>query len=145
MKIPSKGPNSPYSVGNRTLVARTCLSCGELADGDSFPLINQGRGGRRKTCHKCTNAKKKRDRQERGIGVPTRPEARLQTSKYQVWTAEEDSFLRENVTTMSYEAIAVALGRSLNSVYTRRGILGLATVRKRHRVEKPWQIQGGRQ
>ena len=140
MKIPSKGPHSPYSAGNRTLVARTCSSCGELADGDSFPLINQGRGGRRKTCHKCTNAKKKAYRQEHNIVVP-RPEARLQTSKYQVWTAEEDNFLRENVTAMSYEAIATALGRSLNSVYTRRGILGLATVRKRHRVEKPWKVR----
>jgi hypothetical protein len=139
-RLPSKGPNSPFSAGTRTLLARTCMSCGELADGDSFPIIS-GVGARRKTCHRCTNAKKKRDRIQRGIGVPLpRPAEVLQTSKYQRWAAEEDTFLRENVGAMGYEEIAVALGRSLNSVYTRRGILGLAVVRKRHRVEKPWQI-----
>ena len=84
------GPN-PYSAGTRTLLARTCMSCGELADGDSFPVIS-GVGARRKTCHHCTNAKKKRDREERGIGVPTpRPPLELQTSKWQAWTAEEDT------------------------------------------------------
>ncbi len=36
---------------------------------------------------------------------------------------------------------AIALGRSLNSVYVRRGILGLPKARKTHRVEKPWKIQ----
>jgi hypothetical protein len=141
--LPSKGPNSPFSAGSRTLLARTCLNCGVLADGDSFPLLNRGtkNEARRKICHHCTNAKKKRYREERGIGTPPRPEARLQTSKYKVWTADEDNYLRENVGTQTYEDMAVALGRSLNSVYARRGILGLATVRKRHRVEKPWKIQ----
>jgi hypothetical protein len=116
------------------------MSCGELADGDSFPIIS-GVGARRKTCHHCTNAKKKRDREERGIGVPPpRPAEVLQTSKYQRWAAEEDTFLRENVGAMGYEEIAVTLGRSLHSVYTRRGILGLANVRKKHRVEKPWKM-----
>ncbi|HEX9229771.1 MAG TPA: hypothetical protein VF885_24500 [Arthrobacter sp.] len=138
--LPSKGPNSPYSAGTRTLLARTCIECGELADGDSFPVIS-GVGARRKTCHHCTNANKKRLREERGIGLPSpRPPERFQTSKYQRWSSEEDTYLRENVGALSYEEIAVALGRSLHSVYTRRGILGLAQVRKRHRVEKPWQI-----
>lgn len=142
-RLPSKGPNSPFSAGFRTLLARTCKDCGELADGDSFPILNAGtaKQARRKTCHNCTNARKKRDREERGIGVPLpRPAEVLQTSKYQRWSSEEDTFLRENVGAMSYEDIAVALGRSLHSVYTRRGILGLAVVRKRHRVEKPWLI-----
>jgi hypothetical protein len=142
--LPSKGPNSPFSAGNRTVLARTCKSCGELADGDSFPLLNAGtkNQARRKECHHCTNANKKRLREERGIGLPgPRPPERLQTSKYQRWTAEEDDYLREFVGAMSYEEIAVVLGRSLNSVYTRRGILGLSTVRKKHRVEKPWKIQ----
>jgi hypothetical protein len=141
MSLPSKGPNSPFSVGRRTLVARTCGECGELADGDSFPVIS-GVGARRKACHKCVNAKKKRDREERGIGVPpARPPEKLQTSKYRRWTADEDNYLREHVEDTSYENMALALGRSLNSVYTRRGILGLAKVRKSHRVEKPWKIQ----
>ena len=43
---------------------------------------------------------------------------------------------------MGYEEIAVALGRSLNSVYTRRGILGLAAVSKSHRVETARSIPG---
>jgi len=144
-RLPSKGPNSPYSVGRRTLVARTCVECGELADGDSFPILNAGKRNeaRRKTCHKCTNARKKRDREERGIGLPPseRPPERLQTSKYRRWTAEEDRYLTEHVGDTSYENMAIALGRSLNSVYTRRTILGLSAVRKSHRVEKPWKIQ----
>lgn len=139
-RLPSKGPNSPFSAGTRTLLARTCLKCGELADGDSFPVIS-GVGARRRACHKCVNAQKKRDREERGIGVPVpRPPEELQTSKYRRWTKEEDEYLREHVADTSYEDMAIALGRSLDSVYTRRGILGLARVRKSHRVAKPWRI-----
>lgn len=143
MRLPSKGPNSPFSSGNRTVLARTCKSCGELADGDSFPLLNAGTSNqaRRKTCHHCTNALKKRNREERGIGVPPpRPPENLQTMKYQRWSSEEDEYLRNSIETLSYENIALALGRSLHSVYTRRRILGLAIVRKSHRVEKPWKI-----
>jgi hypothetical protein len=88
------------------------------------------------------NAKKKMDREERGIGLPgPRPPEKMQTSKYRRWTAEEDKYLTEHVEDTSYENMAIALGRSLNSVYTRRGILGLPRARKSHRVEKPWQIQ----
>jgi hypothetical protein len=138
--LPSKGPNSPFSAGRRTLLARTCSQCGQLADGDSFPIIS-GVGARRRACHKCVNARKKRDREERGIGVPPpRPPEELQTSKYRHWTADDDKYLRENIAGMSYEQIAVALGRSLPSVYKRRTVLGLAAVRKSHRVAKPWRI-----
>ena len=145
--LPSKGPNSPFSVGPRTLVARTCSRCGELADGDSFPIINAGKPNqaRRKVCHKCQNLQKKQDREQRGIGLPPseRPPERLQTSKYRRWTREEDDYLRENVSATSYEDMAKVLGRSLNSVYVRRGILGLPKPRKTHRVEKPWRINEG--
>lgn len=143
-RVPSKGPNSPYSAGPRTVLARTCMACGELADGDSFPMLNAGKHNqaRRKTCHKCTNAKKKRDRILRGIGVPApRPPMELQTNKKLQWSAEDDTYLRENINALSYEEIAVALGRSMNSVYQRRGYLGLAIVRKKHRVARPWRIQ----
>ena len=141
--LPSKGPNSPFSAGRRTLVARTCAGCGELADGDSFPVLNAGTKNvaRRKRCHKCTNEKKKQDRELRGIGLPgPRPAERLQTSKYRQWTTKEDQYLRDRVGDTSYENMAIVLGRSLNSVYTRRSVLGLAKVRKSHRVEKPWKI-----
>jgi len=141
VKVPSKGPYSPYSAGTRTLLARTCMKCGELADGDSFPLIS-GVGARRRACHKCVNAQKKRDRILRGIGVPQpRPPVELQTNTKRQWSVEDDRYLRENIAGESYEAIAVALGRSLVSVYKRRDILGLSTVRKKHRVAKPWRIQ----
>lgn len=140
MRLPSKGPNSPFSAGTRTLLARTCMKCGELADGDSFPVIS-GVGARRKACHKCVNAQKKRDRIQRGIGVPPpRPPLELQTNTKRQWSVEDDRYLRENIAGQSYEALAVALGRSLASVYKRRDILGLSAVRKRHRVEKPWKI-----
>lgn len=138
--LPSRGPNSPFSAGSRTLVARTCIRCGKLADGDSFPLINKGAGGRRKTCHHCTNARKKQDREERGIGLPRPPEAQ-QTSKWQRWSAEDDRYLREHIEGQSYEDIAVALGRSVRSVYKRREVLGLPPVRVRHRVAQPWKIE----
>lgn len=138
--LPSKGPYSPFSAGRRTLVARTCMSCGELADGDSFPVIS-GVGARRRSCHKCVNLKKKRDREERGIGVPPpRPPLPQQINRKRQWSVDDDKYLRENIHGQTYEEIAVALGRSLRSVYKRREILGLATVRKAHRVEKPWQI-----
>lgn len=138
-RLPSKGPNSPFSAGNRTLIARTCLRCGELADGDSFPVLSNG--SRRRACHKCVNAKKKRDREERGIGVPPpRPPLPQQTNTKRQWSAEDDKYLRENIYSQTYEEIAVHLGRSLRSVYKRREILGLAAVRKSHRVAKPWQI-----
>jgi hypothetical protein len=141
--LPSKGPNSPFSVGTRTLVARTCIKCGELADSDSFPVIS-GVGARRRTCHTCTNAQKKRDREERGIGLPQpRPPEKLQTKKRTHWSIDDDNYLREHISNHSYEKIALALGRSLNSVYIRRRILGLATVRKTHRVEKPWVVKVG--
>lgn len=112
-----------------------------MADGDSFPVIS-GVGARRRNCHKCVNARKKRDREERGIGVPPpRPPEALQTSKYRLWSAEDDQLLRYGIEAGdSYEAIAIALGRSLRSVYKRRSDLGLAAVRKRHRVAKPWKI-----
>lgn len=143
-RLPSKGPNSPFSAGTRTLLARTCVDCGQLADGDSFPILNAGKRNqaRRKTCHNCTNARKKRDREQRGIGVPLpRPAEILQTATYQRWSAEEDAYLRERIGDTSYENMAIALGRSLHSVYTRRRILGLAVVRKKHRVEKPWVVR----
>lgn len=140
-RLPSKGPNSPFSAGTRTLIARTCIKCGVLADGDSFPLIS-GVGAHRRSCHKCVNAKKKRDREERGIGLPPpRPAEHLQVNKKRQWSTSEDQYLRDNINTQSYEAIALALGRSLNSIYTRRQVLGLATVRKSNRVEKPWTIK----
>ena len=142
-RLPSKGPNSPFSAGNRTVLARTCSKCGELADGDSFPLINQGAGGRRKVCHSCQNRQKKADRIQRGIGVPVpRPPEELQTSKYTLWSVEDDQRMRDLIAGgSSYEEIAVELGRSLRSVYKRREILGIARIRKSHRVEKPWKIQ----
>ena len=141
--LPSKGPNSPFSSGPRTVLARTCRQCGQLADGDSFPILNAGtkNQARRTACHRCTNARKKRDREERGIGLPTpRPPEALQTNRKRQWSVQDDDYLRANLTASSYEEIAVALGRSLSSVYTRRSILGLAPVRKRHRVAKPWQV-----
>lgn len=115
-----------------------------MADGDSFPILNRGtrNQARRKTCHHCTNALKKRGRDERGIGLAQpRPPVELQTSKYRHWSVQDDRYLRENIGGGDYEAIAGALGRSLHSVYTRRRILGLAAVRKSHRVAKPWSIQ----
>lgn len=142
-KVPSRGPNSPFSVGNRTLLARTCTRCGVLADGDSFPLLNKGthKEAHRKVCHDCFNAQKKRDREERGIGVPLpRPPEEQQSNRKLKWETEDDEYLREHIDTQSYEEMAVALGRSLNAVYTRRSILGLSKVRKYHRVEKPWKI-----
>lgn len=141
--MPSKGPNSPFSSGPRTVVARTCRKCGELADGDSFPQLAGGTAGRRHVCHKCQNAQKKRDREERGIGRPApRPPENLQTNKRRQWSAEDDTRLRAGITAgTGYEALAVELGRSLSSVYKRREVLGLAPVRKRHRVAKPWSIQ----
>jgi hypothetical protein len=144
MRLPSKGPRSPFSAGSRTLLARTCTACGELADGDSFPVLNAGKHNqaRRRTCHKCTNANKKRLREERGIGVPEpRPRMDLQTNRWRQWSAGDDRYLRENIAGESYEVIAEALGRSLRAVYKRRDILGLSTVRKRHRVAQPWKIQ----
>ena len=88
------------------------------------------------------NLQKKKDREERGIGVP-RPAERLQTNKYRLWLEVDDRILRDGIESgLSYEEIAVALGRSLRSVYKRRSDLGLAPVRKSHRVEKPWQIIG---
>lgn len=144
--MPMKGPNSPFSAGNRTIVARTCIKCGELADGDSFPLLNAGKKNqaRRRVCHNCQNAQKKKDREERGIGLPqrTRPPEQLQTSKYQQWTTSEQEYLREAYENgYSYEDIALALGRSANAVFLRRAKLGLPRLRKAHRVEKPWKIQ----
>jgi hypothetical protein len=139
-RLPSRGPYSPFSAGTRTLLARTCLKCGELADGDSFPIIS-GVGARRKACHHCVNRQKKLDRVQRGIGVPApRPPEPQQTNKKQKWSKEDDQYLREHVGVEDYEAIAVHLGRSLRAVYKRREVLGLAAPRKRHRVEKPWRI-----
>lgn len=141
MTLPSRGPNSPFSSGTRTLLARTCLKCGELADSDSFPVIS-GTGARRKACHHCVNRQKKLDRIQRGIGVPApRPPEAQQTNKKQKWSAEDDRVLREKLEEgLGYEDIAVLLGRSLRAVYKRREVLGLALVRKKHRVEKPWRV-----
>lgn len=143
-RLPSKGPNSPYSVGPRTLLARTCPGCGRLADGDSFPIINRGTRNEthRKVCHDCQNAFKKRKREEGEYAMPApRPAEELQTRKRTLWTQEDDTYLREHVTTDSYEAIALVLGRSLRAVYKRRDVLGLSKVRPQHRVEKPWVVR----
>lgn len=40
----------PYRVAGRTLVARTCDTCGEMRDASSF---ERGTGGWRHTCRKC--------------------------------------------------------------------------------------------
>ncbi len=141
--LPSKGPKSPFSAGSRTILARTCTKCGQLADGDSFPLINQGKGGRRRVCHNCQNAQKKLDREQRGIGLPApRPPEVLQTSKYELWTDKDLDHLKDAYAQgYSYEDIALALGRSARAVFQRRVKLGLPRQRKQHRVEKPWKIQ----
>lgn len=144
MSLPSKGPHSPFSVGGRTLLARTCKTCGRLADGESFPILNRGtkNEARRKTCHDCTNANKKRLREERGIGLPTpRPPEELQTSKYRRWTKEDDDYLREHIKQQTYDQLAVHLGRSLLAIYNRRTFLGLAKVRTSKRVAEPWRIE----
>lgn len=98
---------------------------------------------RRKTCHDCTNAQKKRDREERGIGRPTaRPPEDLQTSAYRLWSVEDDQRMRDLIAAgTGYEDIAVALGRSLKAVYKRRNILGITRVRPSHRVKEPWKIE----
>lgn len=116
-----------------------------LADGASFPLLNRGtkNESRRKTCHHCTNALKKLNRETRGIGLPpaTRPPAELQTAKWTRWSQEDDAYLREHVGIDTYENIALVLGRSLAAVYKRRDMLGITKVRKVHRVEKPWVVR----
>jgi hypothetical protein len=141
-RLPSKGPNSPFSSGTRTVLARTCRQCGELADGDSFPVLS-GTGSRRHACHRCHNARKKQDREVRGIGVPApRPPEAQQTNKRRQWTAEDDNRMRAGIDAgTGYEQLALELGRSIRAVYKRREILGLAQVRTRHRVAKPWRIQ----
>lgn len=142
--LPSRGPNSPFSVGGRTLVARTCIRCGTLADGESFPILNARtkNQARRRTCHDCTNAMKKEGR-ERGIGLPfSRPPEVLQTSKYRLWSAEDDQRMRDLIAAgTGYEEIAVALGRSMRAVYKRRTVLGITRVRSSHRVAQPWRIE----
>lgn len=142
MSLPSRGPYSPWSVGPRTLLARTCPNCGRLADGDSFPILNGGRS-RRRVCHDCFNARKKRDREERGIGRPIpRPPIDKQTSAYEFWSVEDDQRMRSLIDSgVSYEAIALALGRSLRAVYKRRTVLGIGKQRYSHRVEQPWRIE----
>ena len=126
-------------------MARTCIACGKLADGESFPILNRGtrNEARRKVCHDCHNKRKKRDREERGIGRPSaRPPENLQTSAYRKWSVEDDQQMRDLVASGTpYEDIAVALGRSLHAVYTRRNILGLTRVRPSHRVAEPWRIE----
>ena len=143
--LPSRGPYSPFSVGSRTLVARTCVRCGQLADGDSFPILNarMKNQARRKVCHDCFNARKKLDREERGIGRPTaRPPEGLQTSRYLLWSVEDDQRMRDMIAAgTGYEEIAVALGRSIRAVYKRRTVLGIAAVRPRHRVDTPWKVE----
>jgi hypothetical protein len=126
-------------------LARTCIACGKFADGESFPILNRGtrNEARRKVCHDCFNARKKRDREERGIGRPTaRPPENLQTSAYRHWSAEDDQRMRDLIASGTpYEDIAVALGRSLLAVYNRRNALGISRVRPRHRVRQPWRIE----
>jgi hypothetical protein len=101
-------------------------------------------GARRTSCHLCVNARKKQDREHRGIGLPVpRPPEVQQVNKRRQWSAEDDRFLRDNVGALTYEQMAVALGRSLRAVYKRRDVLGLARVRKRHRVAKPWRVDVG--
>ena len=144
MSLPSKGPNSPFSSGGRTLLARSCVVCERLCDGASFPILNRGthRESRRRVCHDCHNRRKKKDR-ERGVGRPSaRPPESMQTSAYQHWSAKEDQRLRELIADgTGYEDIAVALGRSLKSVYTRRAILGIPRVRPSAKVQQPWRIE----
>jgi hypothetical protein len=125
-------------------LARTCTACGKLADADSFPILNKGtrNEARRKVCHDCFNARKKRDREERGIGRPTpRPPVPLQTSAYRLWSVEDDQRMRDLIASgISYEEIAIALGRSMKSVYIRRTRLGITRVRQSHRVAEPWKV-----
>lgn len=98
---------------------------------------------RRKVCHDCFNARKKHDREERGIGRPSaKPPAELQTSRYLLWSVEDDQRMRDMIAAgTGYEEIAVALGRSLRAVYKRRTVLGITKVRPSHRVAQPWRIE----
>lgn len=143
-RLPAKGPNSPFSVGSRTLLARTCTRCGRFADGDSFPILNRGtkNEARRKTCHECTNVLKRQAREQRGSGLPHPnkrvPEDHVRT--WREWTQEEDRYLREHLQTDSYAEIASVLGRTLRAVYKRRDVLGLPKVRKTLEVAEPWQL-----
>lgn len=136
--LPSRGPYSPWSIGPRTVLAQSCVVCGVFADGDSFPKI---RKYSRRECHLCFRARKRRDRQERGIGVPPpRPPENLQINRHILWSKEDDDFLRDHLNKLPVENIAVALGRSINAIYVRRAALGLASMRVSHRVAQPWTI-----
>lgn len=64
-RLPSKGPNSPFSAGTRTIIARTCTKCGELADGHNFPVPV---GTRRRAWNRAKN----RDRIIHTEGVKAR-------------------------------------------------------------------------
>ena len=130
-------------------MARTCITCGRLADGESFPILNRGtrNEARRKVCHHCFNDRKARDRAEAAGGRPTpRPPEALQTSAHRLWSVEDDQRMRDLIASGTpYEEIAVALGRSLSAVYKRRTILGIARVRPSARVAEPWRVdQPGR-
>ncbi|MCC2319725.1 hypothetical protein [Cellulomonas xiejunii] len=110
-----------------------------LGDGESFPLID-GRY-RRSGCHRCFNKRKKRDREERGIGLPPpRPASHLQVNRHIAWSQADDDYLRQHLPVDEVEDIAKALGRSVNAIYIRRAALGPASMRIRHRIAQPWRI-----
>ena len=71
---------------------------------------------------------------------PPRPPENLQVNRHIAWTQADDDYLREHLSTDDVEDIAEALGRSVNAIYIRRGALGLASLRIRHRVAQPWKI-----
>lgn len=117
------------TVGNRILVAKTCIVCGELRDGRLFSKSSHARG-RSSDCNLCktarVNAWKKRV-SAKSMETATRHKTE--------WTDRELCELQEFVNAeMGVIDIALYFGRTVNSIYK---VQQIYRIRKKTYYAKP--------
>lgn len=109
------------TVGQRTLLAKTCKMCGKLKDGSQFCFV--AKRYRNSYCNKCKNLHGRpliQRHQDRASDVAVRAR--------QPWTDQELSKLAAmSAAGLSGPVMALALNRSLYATYTMKNKLNKET------------------
>lgn len=105
------------AVGKRTLLAKTCLICGELKDASQFAILQKYyRDSYCKCCHNLKARPGMYNHQQEALKVAVKHR--------QLWTKEEIQRLEQMASEgFSGPQMALALNRSVYAVYTMKNKL----------------------
>lgn len=142
-------PQRPYEVGDRTLLAKTCVGCGLLWGGAHFPFTRasseRGSGAYGDMCYRCKNARfrdgkhfESRTAAAQAAHVTAMEKATealateaipYRSNHRQPWTESDVALLRRRDLTMP--EIAAQLGRSWSAAWSACNSYGIYRPRER--------------